>query len=113
MILTLVLKQIGAYDQQVWEKSLEQADLNVSTSHIFENGNHSCFSPTSSRHRFQGLKNKPKRTCYIKPDLIDVDLVKGEAHLLASIARMCHLDRPGTKPPDYRKHSLCRGSVGL
>lgn len=25
----LLLLQIGAYDQQVWEKSLEQADLNV------------------------------------------------------------------------------------
>lgn len=45
-------EKIGAYDQQVWEKSLEQADLN-------------------------GLDNKPKKTCYIKPDLIDVDLVKG------------------------------------
>lgn len=31
-ILTLVsVPQIGAYDQQVWEKSLEQADLNVRT----------------------------------------------------------------------------------
>lgn len=30
---------------------------------------------------FQGLDNKPKKTCYIKPDLIDVDLVKGEVHL--------------------------------
>ncbi|XP_056887500.1 putative homeodomain transcription factor 1 isoform X2 [Takifugu flavidus] len=45
-------EKIGAYDQQVWEKSLEQADLN-------------------------GLNNKPKKVCYIKPDLIDVDLVKG------------------------------------
>uniref|UniRef100_H3C8V8 PHTF1/2 N-terminal domain-containing protein n=1 Tax=Tetraodon nigroviridis TaxID=99883 RepID=H3C8V8_TETNG len=45
-------EKIGAYDQQVWEKSLEQADLD-------------------------GLDNKPKKRCYIKPDLIDVDLVKG------------------------------------
>uniref|UniRef100_A0A8C7X5U7 Putative homeodomain transcription factor 1 n=1 Tax=Oryzias sinensis TaxID=183150 RepID=A0A8C7X5U7_9TELE len=40
--------QIRAYDQQVWEKSLEK-----------------------------GLENKPKKTGYIKPDLIDVDLVRG------------------------------------
>uniref|UniRef100_A0A673B4N1 Putative homeodomain transcription factor 1 n=1 Tax=Sphaeramia orbicularis TaxID=375764 RepID=A0A673B4N1_9TELE len=43
---------IGAYDQQVWEKSLEQTDLN-------------------------GLDSKPKKTGHIKPDLIDVDLVRG------------------------------------
>uniref|UniRef100_A0A3Q2TF11 Putative homeodomain transcription factor 1 n=1 Tax=Fundulus heteroclitus TaxID=8078 RepID=A0A3Q2TF11_FUNHE len=41
-------EKIGAYDQQVWEKSLEK-----------------------------GLERKPKRTGYIKPDLIDVDLVRG------------------------------------
>uniref|UniRef100_UPI0037E728BF putative homeodomain transcription factor 1 n=1 Tax=Semicossyphus pulcher TaxID=241346 RepID=UPI0037E728BF len=45
-------EKIGAYDQQVWEKSLGQADLN-------------------------GLDSKPKRTGHIKPDLIDVDLVRG------------------------------------
>ncbi|XP_076003443.1 putative homeodomain transcription factor 1 isoform X1 [Genypterus blacodes] len=45
-------EKIGAYDQQVWEKSLEQADLN-------------------------GLDSKPKRTGHIKADLIDVDLVRG------------------------------------
>ncbi|XP_068172171.1 putative homeodomain transcription factor 1 isoform X2 [Antennarius striatus] len=45
-------EKIGAYDQQVWEKSLEQTDLN-------------------------GLDSKPKKTVYIKPDLIDVDLVRG------------------------------------
>lgn len=45
-------EKIGAYDQQVWEKSLEPADLN-------------------------GLDSKPKKTGYIKPDLIDVDLVRG------------------------------------
>uniref|UniRef100_A0A665XFH5 Putative homeodomain transcription factor 1 n=1 Tax=Echeneis naucrates TaxID=173247 RepID=A0A665XFH5_ECHNA len=41
-------EKIGAYDQQVWEKSLEK-----------------------------GLDSKPKKACYIKPDLIDVDLVRG------------------------------------
>ncbi|XP_067361966.1 putative homeodomain transcription factor 1 isoform X1 [Channa argus] len=45
-------EKIGAYDQQVWEKSLEKADLN-------------------------DLDSKPKKTCHIKPDLIDVDLVRG------------------------------------
>ncbi|XP_058486981.1 putative homeodomain transcription factor 1 [Solea solea] len=45
-------EKIGAYDQQVWEKSLEKADLN-------------------------GLDSKPKKTGYIKQDLIDVDLVRG------------------------------------
>ncbi|KAM4613885.1 putative homeodomain transcription factor 1 isoform 2-T2 [Polymixia lowei] len=45
-------EKIGAYDQQIWEKSLEQADLN-------------------------GIDSKPKKTGHIKPDLIDVDLVRG------------------------------------
>ncbi|XP_027859620.1 putative homeodomain transcription factor 1 isoform X1 [Xiphophorus couchianus] len=45
-------EKIGAYDQQVWEKSLEKADLG-------------------------GLERKPKKTGYIKSDLIDVDLVRG------------------------------------
>ncbi|XP_059186177.1 putative homeodomain transcription factor 1 isoform X2 [Centropristis striata] len=45
-------EKIGAYDQQVWEKSLEQTDLN-------------------------GLDSKPRKTGHIKPDLIDVDLVRG------------------------------------
>nr|XP_020499079.1 putative homeodomain transcription factor 2 [Labrus bergylta] len=45
-------EKIGAYDQQVWEKSLEQTDLH-------------------------GLDSKPRRTGHIKPDLIDVDLVRG------------------------------------
>nr|XP_020446293.1 putative homeodomain transcription factor 1 isoform X2 [Monopterus albus] len=45
-------EKIGAYDQQVWEKSLEKADLN-------------------------DLESKPKKIVHIKPDLIDVDLVRG------------------------------------
>ncbi|XP_068451982.1 putative homeodomain transcription factor 1 isoform X2 [Clinocottus analis] len=45
-------EKIGAYDQQVWEKSLEQTDLN-------------------------GLDSQPRKTGHIKPDLIDVDLVRG------------------------------------
>uniref|UniRef100_A0A1A8NXZ3 Putative homeodomain transcription factor 1 n=3 Tax=Nothobranchius TaxID=28779 RepID=A0A1A8NXZ3_9TELE len=45
-------EKIGTYDQQVWEKSLEKADL-------------------------VGLESKPKKTYRMKPDLIDVDLVRG------------------------------------
>ncbi|XP_049590071.1 putative homeodomain transcription factor 1 [Syngnathus scovelli] len=45
-------EKIGAYDQQVWEKSLEQTDLN-------------------------DLDSKPRKTGRIKSDLIDVDLVRG------------------------------------
>lgn len=70
--------QIGAYDQQVWEKSLEQADLNVRHKQI------KVFAFCSVRPLYyqcfiQGLDSKPKKTGYIKPDLIDVDLVRGES----------------------------------
>ncbi|KAJ7396008.1 hypothetical protein BTVI_149424 [Pitangus sulphuratus] len=44
-------KKIGAYDQQIWEKSVEQREI-------------------------KGLRNKPKKTGHVKPDLIDVDLVR-------------------------------------
>lgn len=47
-------KKIGAYDQQIWEKSVEQKEI-------------------------KGLRNKPKKTAHVKPDLIDVDLVRGSA----------------------------------
>uniref|UniRef100_A0A667XHW9 Putative homeodomain transcription factor 2 n=1 Tax=Myripristis murdjan TaxID=586833 RepID=A0A667XHW9_9TELE len=47
-------KRIGAYDQQIWEKSVEQREI-------------------------KGLRNKPKKTGHVKPDLIDVDLVRGSA----------------------------------
>uniref|UniRef100_A0AAY5EAQ5 PHTF1/2 N-terminal domain-containing protein n=1 Tax=Electrophorus electricus TaxID=8005 RepID=A0AAY5EAQ5_ELEEL len=50
-------EKIGAYDQQIWEKSLEQAEL-------------------------KGIRNKPKKTGHIKPDLIDVDLVRVAAVVL-------------------------------
>ncbi|XP_023403255.1 protein PHTF1 isoform X4 [Loxodonta africana] len=45
-------KKIGAYDQQIWEKSIEQTQI-------------------------KGFKNKPKKMGHIKPDLIDVDLIRG------------------------------------
>ncbi|XP_056604532.1 putative homeodomain transcription factor 2 isoform X1 [Triplophysa dalaica] len=47
-------RKIGAYDQQIWEKSVEQREI-------------------------KGLRNKPKKTGHVKPDLIDVDLVRGSA----------------------------------
>ncbi|KAM9403524.1 protein PHTF2-like isoform 18-T42 [Salvelinus alpinus] len=47
-------KKIGAYDQQIWEKSVEQREI-------------------------KGLRNKPKKTGHVKADLIDVDLVRGSA----------------------------------
>ncbi|XP_039389459.1 protein PHTF1 isoform X2 [Mauremys reevesii] len=45
-------KKIGAYDQQIWEKSIEQTEA-------------------------KGFKNKPKKKGHIQPDLIDVDLIRG------------------------------------
>ncbi|XP_028286360.1 putative homeodomain transcription factor 2 isoform X3 [Parambassis ranga] len=51
-------KKIGAYDQQIWEKSVEQREIKLMS---------------------QGLRNKPKKTGHVKPDLIDVDLVRGSA----------------------------------
>uniref|UniRef100_A0A6I8PGQ8 Round spermatid basic protein 1 n=1 Tax=Ornithorhynchus anatinus TaxID=9258 RepID=A0A6I8PGQ8_ORNAN len=44
-------KKIGAYDQQIWEKSIEQTQM-------------------------KGFKSKPKKMGHIKPDLIDVDLIR-------------------------------------
>ncbi|XP_040199400.1 protein PHTF2 isoform X3 [Rana temporaria] len=51
-------KKIGAYDQQIWEKSVEQREIKFIK---------------------LGLRNKPKKTGHVKPDLIDVDLVRGSA----------------------------------
>ncbi|KAM8795942.1 protein PHTF1 [Eudromia elegans] len=45
-------KKVGAYDQQIWEKSIEQTEM-------------------------KGLKSKPKKKGHIQPDLIDVDLIRG------------------------------------
>ncbi|XP_053446907.1 protein PHTF1 isoform X5 [Nycticebus coucang] len=50
-------KKIGAYDQQIWEKSIEQTQI-------------------------KGFKNKPKKLGHIKPDLIDVDLIRVIAIIL-------------------------------
>lgn len=51
-------KKIGAYDQQIWEKSVEQREIKFIR---------------------RGLRNKPKKTGHVKPELIDVDLVRGSA----------------------------------
>uniref|UniRef100_A0A8C5CPI0 PHTF1/2 N-terminal domain-containing protein n=1 Tax=Gadus morhua TaxID=8049 RepID=A0A8C5CPI0_GADMO len=53
---------IGAYDQQIWEKSVEQREI-------------------------KGLRNKPKKTGHVKPDLIDVDLVRGVCVCVCVLAR--------------------------
>uniref|UniRef100_A0A8C8VMX0 Putative homeodomain transcription factor 1 n=1 Tax=Pelusios castaneus TaxID=367368 RepID=A0A8C8VMX0_9SAUR len=45
-------KKIGAYDQQIWEKSIEQTEM-------------------------KGFKTKPQKKGHIQPDLIDVDLIRG------------------------------------
>ncbi|XP_078500556.1 protein PHTF1 isoform X2 [Lissotriton helveticus] len=45
-------RKIGAYDQQIWEKSVEQTEI-------------------------KSFTNKPKKMGHIEPDLIDVDLVRG------------------------------------
>lgn len=50
--LSLLSFQIGAYDQQIWEKSIEHTEM-------------------------KGLKSKPKKKGHIQPDLIDVDLIRG------------------------------------
>ncbi|XP_040608051.1 protein PHTF1 isoform X1 [Mesocricetus auratus] len=75
-------KKIGAYDQQIWEKSIEQTQIKVQ-----HHGNRSMRRRglalwTGSRESKeetweQGFKNKPKKMGHIKPDLIDVDLIRG------------------------------------
>ncbi|XP_055446132.1 protein PHTF2 isoform X5 [Bubalus kerabau] len=61
-------KKIGAYDQQIWEKSVEQREI-------------------------KGLRNKPKKTAHVKPDLIDVDLVR-----VAAIVLFCSTSSPHSIP---------------
>uniref|UniRef100_A0A3Q1BA90 PHTF1/2 N-terminal domain-containing protein n=1 Tax=Amphiprion ocellaris TaxID=80972 RepID=A0A3Q1BA90_AMPOC len=62
IISPLPVCKIGAYDQQIWEKSVEQREIKVRFIY--------CLF---------GLRNKPKKTGHVKPDLIDVDLVRGSA----------------------------------
>uniref|UniRef100_A0AAQ4QU45 Putative homeodomain transcription factor 2 n=1 Tax=Gasterosteus aculeatus aculeatus TaxID=481459 RepID=A0AAQ4QU45_GASAC len=57
--------QIGAYDQQIWEKSVEQREI-------------------------KGFRNKPKKTGHVKQDLIDVDLVRVAAAVLYGLVPQPH-----------------------
>uniref|UniRef100_A0A8C2U3A5 Putative homeodomain transcription factor 1 n=1 Tax=Coturnix japonica TaxID=93934 RepID=A0A8C2U3A5_COTJA len=50
-------KKVGAYDQQIWEKAIEQTEM-------------------------KGFKSKPKRKGHIQADLIDVDLIRVVAVIL-------------------------------
>lgn len=36
----------------------------------------------------QGLRNKPKKTAHVKPDLIDVDLVRGESWITKYLMKL-------------------------
>uniref|UniRef100_UPI00398F801E protein PHTF1-like isoform X2 n=1 Tax=Pristiophorus japonicus TaxID=55135 RepID=UPI00398F801E len=56
--ITWYQRKIGAYDQQIWEKSIEQTEI-------------------------KGLRSKPKKTGRIKSELIDVDLVRGSTFIKA------------------------------
>ncbi|XP_069843015.1 protein PHTF1 isoform X5 [Dipodomys merriami] len=67
-------KKIGAYDQQIWEKSIEQTQI-------------------------KGFKNKPKKMGHIKPDLIDVDLIRGSTFAKA---------RPEAPWPSLTRKGLVR-----
>ncbi|XP_043572281.1 putative homeodomain transcription factor 1 isoform X2 [Chiloscyllium plagiosum] len=56
--ITWYQRKIGAYDQQIWERSIEQTEI-------------------------KGLRSRPKKTGRIKVDLIDVDLVRGSTFVKA------------------------------
>ncbi|TRZ03176.1 hypothetical protein DNTS_018786, partial [Danionella cerebrum] len=68
---------IGAYDQQIWEKSLEQTELKVIVFELMANWV-KCKQQSTGNCVLseQGLGSKPKRTGHIKSDLIDVDFVR-------------------------------------
>ncbi|TNN46081.1 putative homeodomain transcription factor 2 [Liparis tanakae] len=95
--------RIGAYDQQIWEKSVEQREIKLlcQSPGVFflltPRCVHAAATPLRGRlqeelvYFFQvqlqpdwngaaaGFRNKPKKTGHVKPDLIDVDLVRGSA----------------------------------
>ncbi|KAM8771334.1 protein PHTF2 isoform 3-T3 [Rhynchonycteris naso] len=77
-------KKIGAYDQQIWEKSVEQREIKLFSPFTCHLILLVCFSSLlmlslSVQFIRLGLRNKPKKTAHVKPDLIDVDLVRGSA----------------------------------
>ncbi|KAM7032474.1 protein PHTF1 isoform 1-T1 [Acridotheres tristis] len=69
-------KKIGAYDQQIWEKAVEQTQMKVPAA-----GGGAGPAPLAAHSAVcsapQGFKNKPKKKGHIQPDLIDVDLISG------------------------------------
>ncbi|RXM36678.1 putative homeodomain transcription factor 2 [Acipenser ruthenus] len=66
-------KKIGAYDQQIWEKSVEQREIKIGAY------DQQIWEKSVEQREIKGLRNKPKKTGHVKPDLIDVDLVRGSA----------------------------------
>ncbi|XP_050183024.1 protein PHTF1-like isoform X2 [Myiozetetes cayanensis] len=96
-------KKIGAYDQQIWEKAVEQTQMKVPAAGAGERGRPgplaadpaACPAP-------QGFKNKPKKKGHIQPDLIDVDLISGERGRVWG---------RGSAAPRGRLE-LCRGEIG-
>uniref|UniRef100_A0A2K6BW07 Putative homeodomain transcription factor 1 n=1 Tax=Macaca nemestrina TaxID=9545 RepID=A0A2K6BW07_MACNE len=75
-------KKIGAYDQQIWEKSIEQTQI-------------------------KGLKNKPKKMGHIKPDLIDVDLIRVYSNCLYLNMPICNISKYLTLVPICLNHGNC------
>ncbi|KAM6398834.1 LOW QUALITY PROTEIN: protein PHTF1 [Rhynochetos jubatus] len=70
-------KKIGAYDQQIWEKAIEQTEMKVTAAPAFPPGSAPPAPDDPLLSAWQGLRNKPKRKGHIQPDLIDVDLIRG------------------------------------
>lgn len=76
--LSLLSFQIGAYDQQIWEKSIEQTEMKVTAAAGRSPGSAPLAANRPLFSASQGFKNKPKKKGHIQPDLIDVDLIRGE-----------------------------------
>ncbi|KAM9596002.1 protein PHTF1 isoform 2-T2 [Morphnus guianensis] len=70
-------KKIGAYDQQIWEKSIEQTEMKVTAAAGRSPGSAPLAANRPLFSASQGFKNKPKKKGHIQPDLIDVDLIRG------------------------------------
>ncbi|XP_050840926.1 protein PHTF1 isoform X5 [Serinus canaria] len=70
-------KKIGAYDQQIWEKAVEQTQMKVPAAGGGRAGPAPLAANSAVYSAPQGFKNKPKKKGHIQPDLIDVDLISG------------------------------------
>lgn len=77
--LSLLPLQVGAYDQQIWEKAIEQTEMKVTFPPPRPPG--AALRPARLTALLfpasQGFKSKPKRKGRIQADLIDVDLIRG------------------------------------